>query len=45
MYEKADWGVIGNVFDGWISDAQVLECQNYGRCNPCDRPRETEVIE
>jgi len=45
MYERADWGVIGNVFDGWISDAQVLECQNYGRCNPCDRPRETEVLE
>lgn len=44
MYTRYGAGVIGNIFDGWMNDTQEVECENYGGCNPCDRPRRTEVL-
>lgn len=45
MYAKSPHGIIGNIFDGWMSDAESMACDSYGHCNACDRPRRTEVIE
>lgn len=45
MYARDGVGVIGNILDGWMSDKQTIECARFGHCNPCDRPRKTEVHE
>jgi hypothetical protein len=39
MYAGSNFGIIGNVFDGWIDPVEKIRCDRFGWCNPCDKRR------
>lgn len=39
MYATSDKGILGNIFDGTMSETDNIICGEYGFCNPCDKRR------
>lgn len=36
MYDQSQVGIIGNIFEGWMSRCHTVRCPMFGHCNPCD---------
>jgi hypothetical protein len=39
MYAQTKYGVMGNLFSGEWDIKERFNCNQYGRCNPCDVSR------